>query len=142
MRFAVLFGDNALFGADLEQGIAGDGIERLEPAVHQDGQFAEFARVKAGLRFLVQRGQNPPRHHDDQNEGNPLFHKIENENKDRLVWECGDMSPLSKRGHVRALQISAREYTRPTSFSFKNRKSQIANRKFIGASVLKKESGG
>ena len=74
LRFAVRFDDDALFGADLEQGIAGDGIERLEPAVHEDGQFAEVARVKAGLQFLVQRGQNPPRHHDDQNEGNPLFH--------------------------------------------------------------------
>ena len=36
---------NGLFGADLEQGIAGDGIERLEAAVHEDGQLAEGARI-------------------------------------------------------------------------------------------------
>ena len=67
---------NGLFGTDLEQRIAGNGIERLEPAVHEDGQLAEVARVKAGFGRLAQAGQDPPRHHHDQYERNPFFHNF------------------------------------------------------------------
>ena len=74
LRLAAGLFINGLLGADLEQGIAGDGIEGLEPAVHEDGQFAEFTRMETGFRRLAQAGQGPARHHHDQNEGNPLFH--------------------------------------------------------------------
>jgi hypothetical protein len=38
----------------------------------------------------------------------PLFKRKRNHFMLRRLLECGDMSPLSKRGYVRALQISVK----------------------------------
>jgi hypothetical protein len=65
---------DGLLGADLEQRVAGDGIERLEPSVHQHGQFAKFTGLKTVLRRLEKTRHSPSRQSGDQNEWNPFFH--------------------------------------------------------------------
>ncbi len=107
---------DGLLGADLEERIAGDGIERLEPAVHQHGQFSEFAGLKTVLRRLVKAGHSPARQHGGQNEGNPFFHDFFFSFLDdagippaRVATEPHRLPPGRRRSQEQPSSVSKRE---------------------------------
>ena len=67
-------GRNGLLGADLKQGVAGDGVEGLKPAVEQDGQASKLAAGEAVLGAGFKRGKGPGGHDEGEDPGKPLFH--------------------------------------------------------------------
>ena len=81
--FVVVQGD-ALFGADEEKGVAGNGIEGLDAAVEEDGELGESADIEfGGLAWCAEGGENPSSEEECNAPRNPacpagesLFHGV------------------------------------------------------------------
>ena len=67
-------GVERLLLADFQERIARDGIERHDAAIRRDRQLAEFGEREILVRRRLQFAEKPQRHHERQNNRNPLFH--------------------------------------------------------------------
>ncbi len=71
---AVFLQRHGLFGADLQQRVAGDRVEGLKPPVHQHGQLRELRHVELRSRPGPERHHHPERHRRRHQRRNPSFH--------------------------------------------------------------------
>ena len=85
---AAIRGGDGLAALELEEGAAGDGVERLEAAVDEDGQAPEALDVERGGVARRPQGAGDPGQDEDEDEiGGGLFHAAAGAVRRRLAMK-------------------------------------------------------